>query len=217
MKKFLILSVFLLTTSCINPSMENGFARLIESLEQLTASFNNLNIPQIQEDMTLVIEGVDDIAYGLTDYLESMEEYNESINTYQEAIDEANDAFLAAQEAYLTAEQIYLTESLEVALEGLSALAEEGNQWAELFYTIMQINITMGQILDTVQTMATQDQVEGILEDLTEMGEGISGLVATSDSDYDGVINSLDLCPNTPIDEISNVNSNGCSPSQLND
>ena len=37
MKKFLTLFVFMFTFSCINPSMENGFAKLIESLKQLTA------------------------------------------------------------------------------------------------------------------------------------------------------------------------------------
>jgi len=216
-KKFLILSVFLITTSCINPSMENGFARLIASLEALTQSFNNLNIPQIQEDMTLIVEGVEDIAFGLTGYLASMEEYNENINTYNEAINEYNDILLEAEQAYNTA----LAESENVggaieALEGLILLTEEGNEWAELFYILIQINTTMDRIVATVQTLATQDQVEGILEDLQEMGEGISGLVTTSDSDYDGVINSLDLCPNTPISEINNVNSDGCSPSQLN-
>jgi len=197
--------------------MENGFARLIASLEALTQSFNNLNIPQIQEDMTLIVEGVEDIAFGLTGYLASMEEYNENINTYNEAINEYNDILLEAEQAYNTA----LAESENVggaieALEGLILLTEEGNEWAELFYILIQINTTMDRIVATVQTLATQDQVEGILEDLQEMGEGISGLVTTSDSDYDGVINSLDLCPNTPISEINNVNSDGCSPSQLN-
>ncbi len=42
--------------------MENGFARLIASLEALTESFNNLNIDQITEDMTTIVEGVESIA-----------------------------------------------------------------------------------------------------------------------------------------------------------
>jgi hypothetical protein len=102
-------------------------------------------------------------------------------------------------------------------MEGLRLLAEEGNQWAGLFYQIAQINLTLDQILITVQTFATKEQVEGILDDLTKMGEGIDQLVSTADYDYDGVINALDKCPNTPIDEINNVNSDGCSPSQLTD
>ena len=32
----------------------------------------------------------------------------------------------------------------------------------------------------------------------------------------DLVINALDKCPDTPLNEINNVNSDGCSPSQLN-
>ncbi len=202
--------------------MENGFARLIASLEALTQSFNNLNIPQIQEDMTIVVEGVEDIAIGLTNYLEAMEDYNLSIAIYNEAINEYNDALLAAGEAYGTALVEFenvgaAVEALETAMEGLRLLAEEGNQWAGLFYQIAQINLTLDQILITVQTFATKEQVEGILDDLTKMGEGIDQLVSTADYDYDGVINALDKCPNTPINEINNVNSDGCSPSQLTD
>ena len=40
-------------------------------------------------------------------------------------------------------------------------------------------------------------------------------LVFVADYDYDGVINGLDQCPDTPITEISEVNGVGCSPSQL--
>ena len=108
------------------------------------------------------------------------------------------------------------TEALAQAIEGLRLLAEEGNQWAGLFYQIAQINLTLDQILVTVQTFATKDQVEGILNQLEEMGEGIDQLVAAADYDYDGVINALDKCPDTPLNEINNVNSDGCSPSQLN-
>ena len=97
--------------------MENGFARLIASLEALTQSFNNLNIPQIQEDMTVVIEGVEDIAIGLTNYLEAMEDYNSSIAVYNEAVNEYNDALLAAGEAYNTA--LVEFENVGAAVEAL--------------------------------------------------------------------------------------------------
>ena len=52
MRKFIVLFFLSLSISCINPSMENGFARLIESLKQLTASFEALNVDQISTDMT---------------------------------------------------------------------------------------------------------------------------------------------------------------------
>ena len=202
--------------------MENGFARLIASLEALTESFNNLNIDQITEDMTTIVEGVEDIAFNFENYLAAMEDYNASVAIYSEALIEYNDALLAAGEAYGTALVEFenvgaAVEALETAMEGLRLLAEEGNQWAGLFYQIAQINLTLDQILITVQTFATKEQVEGILDDLTVMGEGIDQLVSTADYDYDGVINALDKCPNTPIDEINNVNSDGCSPSQLTD
>jgi len=202
--------------------MENGFARLIASLEALTESFNNLNIDQITEDMTTIVEGVEDIAFNFENYLAAMEDYNASVAIYSEALIEYNDALLAAGDAYNTALVEFenvgaAVEALETAMEGLRLLAEEGNQWAGLFYQIAQINLTLDQILITVQTFATKEQVEGILDDLTKMGEGIDQLVSTADYDYDGVINALDKCPNTPIDEINNVNSDGCSPSQLTD
>lgn len=217
MKKFLILSVFLITTSCVNPSMENGFAKLIASLEALTESFNNLNIDQITEDMTTIVEGVEDIAFNLENYLVAMEDYNASVAIYSEALIEYNDALLSVGEAYAEFENLDdATEALAQAIEGLRLLAEEGNQWAGLFYQIAQINLTLDQILVTVQTFATKDQVEGILNQLEEMGEGIDQLVAAADYDYDGVINALDKCPDTPLNEINNVNSDGCSPSQLN-
>jgi len=202
--------------------MENGFARLIASLEALTESFNNLNIDQITEDMTTIVEGVEDIAFNFENYLAAMEDYNASVAIYSEALIEYNDALLAAGDAYNTALVEFenvgaAVEALETAMEGLRLLAEEGNQWAGLFYQIAQINLTLDQILITVQTFATKEQVEGILDDLTVMGEGIDQLVSTADYDYDGVINALDKCPNTPTDEINNVNSDGCSPSQLTD
>ena len=198
--------------------MENGFAKLIASLEALTESFNNLNIDQITEDMTTIVEGVEDIAFNLENYLAAMEDYNASVAIYSEALIEYNDALLSVGEAIAEFENLDdATEALAQAIEGLRLLAEEGNQWAGLFYQIAQINLTLDQILITVQTFATKEQVEGILDDLTKMGEGIDQLVSTADYDYDGVINALDKCPNTPINEINNVNSDGCSPSQLTD
>jgi len=197
--------------------MENGFAKLIASLEALTESFNNLNINQITEDMTTIVEGVEDIAFNLENYLAAMEDYNASVAIYSEALIEYNDALLSVGEAYAEFENLDdATEALAQAIEGLRLLAEEGNQWAGLFYQIAQINLTLDQILVTVQTFATKDQVEGILNQLEEMGEGIDQLVAAADYDYDGVINALDKCPDTPLNEINNVNSDGCSPSQLN-
>ena len=197
--------------------MENGFAKLIASLEALTESFNNLNIDQITEDMTTIVEGVEDIAFNLENYLAAMEDYNASVAIYSEALIEYNDALLSVGEAYAEFENLDdATEALAQAIEGLRLLAEEGNQWAGLFYQIAQINLTLDQILVTVQTFATKDQVEGILNQLEEMGEGIDQLVAAADYDYDGVINALDKCPDTPLNEINNVNSDGCSPSQLN-
>ena len=50
---------------------------------------------------------------------------------------------------------------------------------------------------------------------VAESSDGISMLVFVADYDYDGVMNGLDQCPDTPITEINDVNGVGCSPSQL--
>ena len=92
MKKFLTLSIFLFSFSCINPSMEDGFARLIESLKQLTASFEAVQVDQITEDMTNIITDLEYIAEDLDAYMDAMIEYQA-----------ATDAYVEAMEAYTTA------------------------------------------------------------------------------------------------------------------
>ena len=43
----------------------------------------------------------------------------------------------------------------------------------------------------------------------------LQGQAQFADYDYDGVMNGLDQCPDTPITEVSEVNGVGCSPSQI--
>jgi len=222
MKKFAILSIFLLTTSCINPSMENGFAKLIESLKQLTASFEAVNIPQITTDMEQIVSDLEVVAEGIQNYHDAVIEYNAHIAEYNEAMIEYNDAMLAYEEAMLANEE-FLAEINDVlngvvdSLEGLQTLYDNGNQWAGIFLQIAQIRLGLQDILATIKTKATKEQMEALLAQVEEMGEGIDQLVFLADYDYDGVINGIDKCPNTPLSEINNVNTDGCSPSQLND
>ena len=201
--------------------MENGFAKLIESLKQLTASFEAINIPQITTDMGQIVTDLEDIAEGIQNYHDAVIEYNAHIMEYSEAMNEYNDAMLAYEEQQITAEDFLndinsVINNMTESLSGLQVLYEEGNEWAGLFIQIANIRLGLQGILATLKTKATAEQMEQLLAQVEEMGEGIDQLVAVADYDYDGVINAFDKCPDTPLNEINNVNSDGCSPSQLN-
>ena len=63
--------------------------------------------------------------------------------------------------------------------------------------------------------MATSEQVQSLLAQVQDANDKVKQLVFLADYDYDGVMNGLDQCPDTPIEEINQVDGNGCSPSQL--
>lgn len=219
MKKYLILSVFLITVGCTNASMERGFDRMIEELEQLTASFEAVNIPQITTDMAQITEDLEIIVEGVQNYTDAVIEYNGYIVEYNEAINEYNDAMLAYQEQITTAEEFLndidgTIEGMVEALSGLQALYEEGNEWAGLFIQIANIRLGLQDILAIMKTKATAEQMEQLLAQVENIGEGIDQLVAVADYDYDGVINALDKCPETPLTKINEVNANGCAPGE---
>lgn len=69
----------------------------------------------------------------------------------------------------------------------------------------------------TTGGLATTQQMQELLSQLEEFQSGVDILVARADYDYDGVINALDKCPDTPLSEINDVDSDGCSPSQIGD
>ena len=84
--------------------------------------------------------------------------------------------------------------------------------------------ITIQGITEQVQGMtltagglATTEQMQDLLSQVQEFQAGVEQLVAVADYDIDGVINALDKCPDTPLSEINDVNSDGCSPSQIED
>ena len=222
MRKFITLTVLLFTFGCTNPSMERGFAKLNESLKEVVAAFDAIDIPQITTDMEQIVSDLEVIAEGIQNYHDAVIEYNAHIAEYNEAMIEYNDAMLAYEEAMLANEEFLaeidsvMTDMIE-SLEGLQALYDNGNQWAGIFLQIAQIRLGLQDILATMQTKATKEQMDQLLAQVQEMGEDVDQLVAVADYDYDGVANALDKCPDTPLSEINNVNADGCSPSQLDD
>lgn len=192
---------------------------MIESLEQLTASFEAVNIPQITTDMAQITEDLEIIVDGVQNYTDAVIEYNGYIVEYNEAINEYNDAMLAYQEQITTAQEFLddiddVMNNMVESLAGLQTLYDEGNQWAGIFLQIANIRLGLQDILAIMKTKATAEQMDALLAQVQEMGEGIDQLVAVADYDYDGVINALDKCPETPLTDINNVNADGCAPGE---
>jgi chromosome segregation ATPase len=223
MKKVVLVIITLVLSlssmACINPSMENGFEKLNQSLSELVASFDAVNIPQITSDMEQITDDLESIVVGIENYVDAVEEYNQAILIYNEALLEYNDAMMEYDEA-LTATNDFLSqidssiEGMLQALEGLREMKEEGNEWAGIFLQIAEIRIGLQDILAIMKTKATKEQMEALLAQVQEMGEGVDQLVFLADYDYDGVINGIDKCPDTPLSDINNVNAQGCAPGQ---
>ena len=192
---------------------------MIESLEQLTASFEAVNIPQITTDMGQIVEDLEIIVDGVQNYTDAVIEYNGYIVEYNEAINEYNDAMLAYQEQITTAQEFLddiddVMNNMVESLAGLQTLYDEGNQWAGIFLQIANIRLGLQDILAIMKTKATAEQMDALLAQVENMGEGIDQLVAVADYDYDGVINALDKCPETPLTKINEVNADGCAPGE---
>jgi len=223
MKKVVLVIITLVLSlssmACINPSMENGFEKLNQSLSELVASFDAVNIPQITSDMEQITDDLESIVVGIENYVSAVEQYNQAILIYNEALLEYNDAMMEYDEA-LTATNDFLSqidssiEGMLQALEGLREMKEEGNEWAGIFLQIAEIRIGLQDILAIMKTKATKEQMEALLAQVQEMGEGVDQLVFLADYDYDGVINGIDKCPDTPLSDINNVNAQGCAPGQ---
>ena len=183
MKKFITLIVLLFTFSCTNPSMEDGFAKLNESLKQLVSSFDALEIDQMTTDMNNIITDLEYIAEDLDAYLTSMIEYQEATDAYfvaTAAFTEATDAAAAAAAG---------------TLDELQALVEAGNEWAGLYLQILNISASFSQIQAGVDNMATSAQVQAIADQLEDMSTDLTLSIQGSDVDGDGIIHSEDKCP----------------------
>jgi len=215
MKKFLTLFVFMFTFSCINPSMENGFAKLIESLKQLTASFEAINVPQIQTDLESMVVDLTLMAEDIEIYNESIIEYNNTIIQYSDAMAEFSDAILEYEEAiaeynnavaeYSEAIDNFEPLSLE-SFANLREMADNGNQLARILLILAGIHTSMDQILVQVQTVATAEQVQALTQQVSQMSDDIELSIQGSDVDGDGIIHSEDECPTLAGPE----SNNGC-------
>ena len=100
------------------------------------------------------------------------------------------------------------------AAQMLYDLEDAEGSWAELIGQLDYIHQQLVAINETAQNWATSEQMQDLLADIQQVGEGVDLLVLRADYDYDGVINAIDQCPNTPLSEINNVDSKGCAPDE---
>ena len=133
-------------------------------------------------------------------------------------------ADLTAQLAQLEAELVGVdVAGMQADLEEMTALVaqaqidvdESNAAMEEALVTIASIRERLAAVQALLDEAATVEQVATLRDSVAEISEGIAMLVFIADYDYDGVMNGLDQCPDTPIEEISSVNGVGCSPSQL--
>ena len=210
MRKFITLIVLLFTFSCTNPSMEDGFAKLNESLKSLVGSFEAINVPQIQTDLESMVTDLTLMAEDIDAYNQSITEYNLAIATYADAMNEFNDAVLAynaAVEEYTTALEAFDSiEAMTAAMGDLQAMADNGNQMARLLLILADIHATMDQIVAQVQTVATAEQVQSLTTQVGSMASDLNTLLNESDNDEDGIPYKDDECPNIP----GPASNNGC-------
>jgi hypothetical protein len=160
MKKFLLSTItlmFMMISSCQNPSLDEGFERLNQSFAELEAAFAALNIDQMESD---IISMNDQLAQMILD------------------------------------------------------VEQQNGTWAEIMDTIENIKSRLEAIVVESESWATSEDMADLLVKVRNVREGIETLVLRADYDYDGVINAIDKCPDTPLTEINNVDAQGCAPGE---
>ena len=160
MKKFLLSTItlmFMMMSSCQNPSLDEGFERLNKSFAELEAAFAALNIDQMESD---IISMNDQLAQMILD------------------------------------------------------VEQQNGTWAEIMNTIENIKSRLEAIVVESESWATSEDMADLLVKVRNVREGIETLVLRADYDYDGVINAIDKCPDTPLTEINNVDAQGCAPGE---
>ena len=155
----------------------------------------------------------------------SMERGLESLNDSLEQLEIGIDALGIPQMIDDLDSMNVMVGEMIVDVEEYSAQMEEFNQQvleiqARLEALLVQIQ-GVTEIVNGIEVqsggLATTQQFQDLLSQVQEFGAGVDLLVARADYDYDGVVNGLDKCPDTPITEINDVDTDGCSPSQLED
>lgn len=136
---------------------------------------------------------------------------DEKLASLNEALAELAAQILAADIDTMISDLESITAQADQAL----ADAENSNLIvAEALVTIENIKTNLASAQVHLDNAATTEQVDSLAAQVAEMTEGINILVFIADYDYDGVMNGFDQCPDTPFNEIIEVNGIGCSSTQ---
>lgn len=129
---------------------------------------------------------------------------NDALDQLEKAIADLNIAQMEADLAQMNAD----------AAQMLETVSELEGDWEVSMQAFDELHMRLQAILAQSENWATSEDMAGLLEQVEEFGEGVDLLVLQADYDYDGVINAIDKCPNTPLTEINNVDAQGCAPSE---
>lgn len=144
----------------------------------------------LNKEVAELASAIDDL--DINGLLSQMDSINEDLET---AISDIN-AYALTVEEYI-AEMAELQARFEAMALQIQGMVETVN----------------GILIPSAEGLATSEQFQKLLADMNEFQRGINVLVGSADYDSDGVINSLDKCPDTELG--ATVDSDGCSADQL--
>jgi hypothetical protein len=144
----------------------------------------------LNKEVAELASAIDDL--DINGLLSQMDSINEDLET---AISDIN-AYALTVEEYI-AEMAELQARFEAMALQIQGMVETVN----------------GILIPSAEGLATSEQFQKLLADMNEFQQGINVLVGSADYDSDGVINSLDKCPDTELG--ATVDSDGCSADQL--
>ena len=129
----------------------------------------------------------------------------------QAALAELEASFLAIDVEQMSADLLDMNETVAQLVIDQEAANEAA---AQLLVDIEDILTSLAAVKDKLDNALTVEQVQALTAQFALINEKVQTLVAIADYDYDGIINALDQCPDTPITEIGNVNAVGCAPGE---
>ena len=97
--------------------------------------------------------------------------------------------------------------------EHIAAMAELQAKFDAMVLQIQGMTEIVDGMIISAEGLATTEQFQKLLADMNEFQQGINVLVGSADYDSDGVMNSVDKCPDTELGK--SVDSDGCSTDQL--
>jgi len=132
---------------------------------------------------------------------DGFERLNKSLRELELAIESLN---IPQMEADLT--------QMNSDVADMIATAEElQGSWDIAITQFQAISDMLDEMLENSDEWATTEQMQELLENVQEFGDGVDTLVLAADYDHDGVINAIDQCPDTPLTQVNNVNAQGCA------